>query len=361
MKTIKTTQNSVICVLGMHRSGTSMLTKILNLCGLEIGDDSDVVENDDYSRIGNETGHWENQKFSAINKEILSVFTGGDNWQEDPRLPVNWLKDKRLKKISIKAQELVDDFDRKYKIWGWKDPRTCLTLPFWQNIIKKRLVYVIPIRDPEDSANSLVKRDNIDPIKGKLIWTIYNEKIVTYTQDQKKIHIEIEKIYLDPILQINNLLSELNIESLKLTPSIKKKILRYINPKLWHNRDFKKSVLTLNIPNNELGFYKSYLFHLFSLTKDSLQNYISSDKLFTENVQLKKTNLELNVQLSNSNRALLESQNRYLVEIGKMKQIFSYTNNELIKIKNSHFFKLYPFYEKVKSIVKSFTTKYGKK
>ena len=32
-------------------------------------------------------------------------------------------------------------------VWGWKDPRTCLTLPFWQDVIGS-IRYVICIRNP---------------------------------------------------------------------------------------------------------------------------------------------------------------------------------------------------------------------
>src|SRR6185312_7034486 len=56
-----------LCIAGMHRSGTSMVTRLLNLCGLEIGRQSDLLR----PRSSNPEGFWENRRFIRINDAVL--------------------------------------------------------------------------------------------------------------------------------------------------------------------------------------------------------------------------------------------------------------------------------------------------
>ncbi len=56
-----------LCIAGMHRSGTSMVTRLLNLCGLEIGPQRDLLG----PRSSNPEGFWENRRFIRINDAVL--------------------------------------------------------------------------------------------------------------------------------------------------------------------------------------------------------------------------------------------------------------------------------------------------
>ncbi len=61
-----------ILVLGMHRSGKSACTRVLNLTGCASPDD--LMANAD----SNATGHWESIDVVALNDEMLE--TAGSNW-----------------------------------------------------------------------------------------------------------------------------------------------------------------------------------------------------------------------------------------------------------------------------------------
>jgi len=63
-----------------------------------------------------------------------------------------------------------------------KDPRICITLPFWQNIISKLKIdvqYVYMYRHPGSVASSLNKRDGIQHEYGELMWFYYNLTALT--------------------------------------------------------------------------------------------------------------------------------------------------------------------------------------
>lgn len=61
-----------VCITGMHRSGTSLVTNLLRLCGLYLGDEQDLMP----ATPDNQRGYWENRKFSDLNDEILAALGG---------------------------------------------------------------------------------------------------------------------------------------------------------------------------------------------------------------------------------------------------------------------------------------------
>lgn len=167
-------EKTVVCILGMHRSGTSMVTRLLNICGLELGN-KDFLFN--MKNESNQKGHWENKEILRINQEVLSIF--GGSWDKPPIFPDAWESDNRLKLLYEEAQKFVDNMNAMYDMWGFKEPRTCLTLPFWQKIIP-RMKYIIVIRHPADVARSLRKRNDMFIYDGVLLWMTYMLSILRY-------------------------------------------------------------------------------------------------------------------------------------------------------------------------------------
>ena len=66
-----------VLVLGMHRSGTSALTRVLNLLGLDAG--RDVLMGASES---NPTGHWEVERLTSFNDRLLDEL--GGRWNAPP-------------------------------------------------------------------------------------------------------------------------------------------------------------------------------------------------------------------------------------------------------------------------------------
>ncbi len=159
----------VIC--GMHRSGTSLVASVLQKAGLAIGCEAPAPG------LGNPRGHFEDPDFLELHEEMLaaegeSCFSIGENFVP----PVDG-------KFARRAEELVAE-RRALPLWGWKDPRTCLFLDFWETILPEAR-YLFLYRRPIDVALSLWRRNGDlelreDPWRTIRSWEAYNRRLLEF-------------------------------------------------------------------------------------------------------------------------------------------------------------------------------------
>src|SRR5262245_32561331 len=105
-----------ICVAGMHRAGTSMVARLLNLCGVWLGPDDELVP----AAPDNPAGFWEHVSFVGLN-EILLAAAGG-TWDRPPARPAGWADAPRLDEMVLAGRELATRLAAAGP-WAWKDPR----------------------------------------------------------------------------------------------------------------------------------------------------------------------------------------------------------------------------------------------
>lgn len=153
--------NKVLCVLGMHRSGTSCLAGTLEEAGVFLGD---------VDRHGrhNARGNRENRRIMALHDELLAA--NGGSW-DDPPEQVRWApehKDRQRKIICSYAGRPV---------WGFKDPRTLFTLEGWLEEIPQLTLLGI-FRHPLAVAVSLRRRDRFPLERGVRLWEVYNRRLL---------------------------------------------------------------------------------------------------------------------------------------------------------------------------------------
>src|SRR5438132_1462972 len=103
-------------VLGMHRSATSLVAKGLTSI-VHMGDE--MLGSGQF----NPEGHFENMHFLTMNERILTA-AGGDWKHPPPEEAILGLK----KRFAEEIDRLVQQESRGRALWGWKDPRTTLTI-----------------------------------------------------------------------------------------------------------------------------------------------------------------------------------------------------------------------------------------
>lgn len=140
-----------ILICGMHRSGTSMVANILRDCGVFLGAYEQLLGPTE----DNPEGYGEAIELVQFNDRLLALFGGG--WANPISLPLGWEVHPDIRIYLEEAFELSQRYSRENQLWGWKDPRLSLLLPFWKKIYPEMKV-VICLRNPIEVAISLNRR-----------------------------------------------------------------------------------------------------------------------------------------------------------------------------------------------------------
>jgi hypothetical protein len=166
---------TTFCIAGMHRSGTSMVAKLLHACGMFLGPEDELSQ----PVVDNPAGYFEHPSFLKLNEDILAQF--GGRWNEPPLLAPGWESSNELDALFERAEKLLSQSRRRY--WGWKDPRTSLTLPFWKRLIPD-LKVVICARSPVEVMHSLIVRGNSQRSTQFQLWLAYYRELLSATSSE---------------------------------------------------------------------------------------------------------------------------------------------------------------------------------
>lgn len=167
----------VLCVLGMHRSGTSLTAGALERLGVDFGE----AERLDPPKPENPAGFFEHLALQHLNDDVLDAL--GGSWADPPPLDAGWERDERLRPLRDRASAFVTAFRAETRDpAGWKDPRLSLLLPFWRELIDLRGV-VVTIRDPAEVAISLARRDGFTTEHSAYLWVRYTASAWLHASD----------------------------------------------------------------------------------------------------------------------------------------------------------------------------------
>ncbi|MDO9171178.1 MAG: sulfotransferase [bacterium] len=124
-------------VLGMHKSGTTLVSQILHHSGVDMGDFDESVS---YDR-GNK---YERASVLALDMDILGA-------PDDEVLDLGVRGPLRLSEAQrVRMREIIADGQSRHADWGFKDPRLTLVYDLWaRELPEHRLIAVY--RDPAEA------------------------------------------------------------------------------------------------------------------------------------------------------------------------------------------------------------------
>lgn len=159
-----------IVVLGMHRSATSLIGMGMYKSGVFMG--KELLG----PGKGNEYGHFEDIGLLRLNDKILKA--AGGSWDNPPR-------ELEIYEAGYEIRDQIKEAIKKREcdLWGWKDPRTILTIRCYQPYLKNP-IYVSCFRDPTEVAESLNKRDAMPIEKGLSLAHEYNRRLIKFLSEQ---------------------------------------------------------------------------------------------------------------------------------------------------------------------------------
>jgi hypothetical protein len=160
--------SQLLIITGMHRSGTSLITSILQQSGLPIGEELLPAAHD------NPRGFFEDQAFMLLHQAMLHA-RGVTNLVNRGFTTVP--NDAEMAQASMLISERSAQ-----PLWGWKDPRTALFLDFWNGLLPDA-GYLFIYRNPLDVLLSLMRRNEpymAGLLEGLEAWYAYNLRLLTF-------------------------------------------------------------------------------------------------------------------------------------------------------------------------------------
>jgi hypothetical protein len=198
----------VVVLLGFHRSGTSMVTRMLNLLGVGLGDESALLPPEDRD---NARGYWEPRWMIELNEELLATLGSGtfEPFAAEP----GWERSPQLEPLRERARTLLAQHFEGETRWGWKDPRTSLTLPFWREVVGQPFACVVCVRSPADAVASALRRGVVDIHRWQYgeRWTDYTTLALAGTAPDERTLVFYEDVLRDPAAEAQRLAAFLGV------------------------------------------------------------------------------------------------------------------------------------------------------
>ncbi len=249
-----------IVILGMHRSGTSVLTGLISLFGGYIGADAMSATE------ANPMGYFENNKVYTLNEKILKAHQ--TSW-DTVSFSAQRIQPEHFRALVAEARQVIDSEFRYVNTLLIKDPRMCLLFPIWEQALQEMNIRVKPVlvyRSPLEVAFSLQHRDELDIERGLLVWAHYLFSSESFSrQYPERLVIEYDKDFRQLTTLLETLSQFLGVE---VTDSIAERAVQMYSPSLKHH--------TIELGNIS-GDLPAYLKDLIALLLQSGLN--STEKL----------------------------------------------------------------------------------
>jgi hypothetical protein len=205
---MKEQKHRLIIVLGMHRSGSSAVTKGLEAMGVELGDN--LMPPDPY----NEKGYFEDIEINRLNIEVMNSL--GYRWNSLAVFNEATFKKDTVPQLRERATNLLGEKIQDKDILGIKDPRMCRILPFWKPVFSNLDIvvnYVIILRSLDSITASLFRRDSIPRVKSIHLWALHMLSAFEETAGYLRAIVDYDRLVESPDIEIRKLASDLDLES----------------------------------------------------------------------------------------------------------------------------------------------------
>ncbi len=181
----------VVYVLGPPRSGTSMVMRMVNLLGAEVGDERRMLA----PHEANPEGFWERRDVNEVNEAVLR-FLGG-SWHAAPPARSGWTAEPELDPLRDRARAILDELPAEGVV-AFKDPRFSFTLPFWLELTPDAAC-VICLRHPADMGRSIARMvpDVLDEATGAEQWLRYTSSALRVTSGRPVLVVSYDAVLAD--------------------------------------------------------------------------------------------------------------------------------------------------------------------
>ena len=228
--TTATGATTAILVLGMHRSGTSAITRVLNLLGVELGSDLMPAGHD------NPAGFWEHRGVVQAHDQLLSAL--GRSWDDPRAMPEGWLASDAASHARRVLKDILRGEFAGIPLWAVKDPRLCRVLPLWRSLLPELGVeprMLLVSRNPHEIADSLQRRDGMPKPISELLWARYLLDAVSGSEGCRRALVQYDVLLGDWRAVVDTLSRDLGLQ-LPIDERAAATVDGFLDPRLRHHK-----------------------------------------------------------------------------------------------------------------------------
>ena len=221
----------VVIVLGMHRAGTSLCTRIVERLGVPLGGPLAPPQFD------NPDGFQEHAGIVACHSDLLEA--AGATWNTvrlAQPLPDGFWAGEAAAAAHARLRGIVtEQLAACGGNWAFKDPRTARALPVWTRLLAElglAPVWILAVRDPRDVAVSLKARNGLPLAVGELLWLEHYLDALCQVGAKPAHVVHYEDWFADPPAAVEALADALDVTN----PRRRAAALEIIRPSLRHSR-----------------------------------------------------------------------------------------------------------------------------
>jgi hypothetical protein len=196
---------NMVIILGMHKTGTSMIGGVLSKLGINMG--IETLK----KHWENPFGYFEDKCLVELNKLILKSANG--SWDKPPDRESILINEK---KFSSDIANLIDK-EKKLGVRGWKDPRMSLTIDLYLPHLENPF-FIFTHRNNQAVAESLNLRNGLKFEDSIILKQIYEDRIENFFMENshyKRLDLYYEETLRNPIECVNKIIKFLEIQPSK--------------------------------------------------------------------------------------------------------------------------------------------------
>jgi hypothetical protein len=220
-----------LLILGMHRSGTSACTRLLNLCGAQLP--ANLLP----ANAANVTGYWEPSSVVALHDALLAEADSA--WDDPTEFPAAWLASREGQGYVERLVEILRGEMSGGALMVVKDPRTCRLVPLWRQAlacVHREPAMLLVVRHPLEVAASLERRDGMPVSQSLLLWLEHVLAAEESSRGDRRLIVTYDQILDDWKAVMSRVEATLGIALPRRGPEVEAEIAAFLNPELRHER-----------------------------------------------------------------------------------------------------------------------------
>lgn len=224
-------RKQAVLVIGMHRSGTSALTRVVSLMGAALPQELYPYN------FGNPTGHWEPNRIFQIHEAVFAALQSAHD--DVLSLPENWFNSPDAASFEAKILQFLQSNFSENNLFVIKDPRLCVLLPLWKKPLEQfdaEAKCILPIRNPIEVADSLRARNGWHPSKGLLLWLKHILDAERYSRCYQRTFVKYASLLADWQAVVQDLSEKLDITWPNYSLRVEGDVNQFLQPKLRHHQ-----------------------------------------------------------------------------------------------------------------------------